>query len=102
MFGSIAGDCSHKDALGSDGNHVLLDVRTNGEYSRGSFPDSIHIPVDELRNRLMELMPYKDKTIDVYCAVGIRGHIASRILRAYGFKTRNVTGAYTTYQASRK
>ncbi len=91
-----------EEALNSDEKHVLLDVRTNGEYSRGSFPNSVHIPVDELRDRLAELQPYKNKILDVYCAVGIRGHIASRILRAYGYQTRNVTGAYTTYQAYRK
>jgi NADPH-dependent 2,4-dienoyl-CoA reductase/sulfur reductase-like enzyme/rhodanese-related sulfurtransferase len=82
----------------TDGN-VLLDVRTDREYSMGAFKDSIHIPVDELRDRIDELSQYKDKIIDVYCAVGVRGHIACRILRAYGFKARNITGAYTTYKA---
>ena len=81
-----------------DGN-VLLDVRTDREYSMGAFKNSIHIPVDELRNRLEELSPYKDRIIDVYCAVGVRGHIACRILKSYGFKVRNITGAYTTFKA---
>ncbi len=91
-----------EEALEENDDHVLLDVRTDGEYGKGTLGKCVHIPVDELRDRLGELEPYREKTIDVYCAVGIRGHIASRILRAYGYKTRNVTGAYTTFKAMTK
>ncbi len=78
---------------------ILLDVRTDQEYQQSTIEDSIHIPVDELRDRIDELLPYKDKYINAYCKVGIRSHIACRILTAHGFKCRNITGAFSTYQA---
>ncbi|MEK7329033.1 MAG: FAD-dependent oxidoreductase, partial [Chloroflexota bacterium] len=42
----------HADALG-DG--LLLDVRTSEEHDAGAIPDSLHIPIDSLRNRMSEL-----------------------------------------------
>lgn len=74
----------------------LLDVRTPEEFGRGHFPDAINIPVDELRGRLNELP--KDRQIAVYCQVGQRGYLGTRILRQRGFNAVNVGGGYKTYQ----
>ncbi len=73
----------------------LLDVRTAGEYARGNVPNSVNIPIDELRERLNEIP--KDKNIAVFCRVGIRAHSACRILNQYGYKTANVSGGYLTF-----
>jgi len=75
-------------------DYMLLDVRTEFEYKNGHVPGAIHIPVDELRDRLQELNP--DKIIVEYCQVGHRGHVADRILSQHGFKVMNVTGGYRT------
>jgi peroxiredoxin family protein/TusA-related sulfurtransferase len=40
----------------------------------------------------------KDKEILVFCQVGLRGYIAYRILKQKGFKVRNLSGGYKTYQ----
>lgn len=80
---------------------VILDVRTNKEYENGHLKDCLHIPLDELRDRIHELKEFQDEKIYVYCAVGIRAHIASRILRAYGYETVNITGGFTSYQGYR-
>lgn len=75
---------------------TLLDVRTRDENSLGSIPGSINIPVDELRERLSEVP--NDKPIYVYCAVGLRGYLANRILTQNGFKNvYNLSGGYKTY-----
>ncbi len=79
-------------------DHLLLDVRSPEEYALGHFVSSMNIPLDELRSRLAELQDYHHQLIDVYCAVGIRAHIACCILKAHGFKVRNITGAYIAYQ----
>jgi NADPH-dependent 2,4-dienoyl-CoA reductase/sulfur reductase-like enzyme/rhodanese-related sulfurtransferase len=73
----------------------LLDVRTPEEFSAGHFPDAINIPVDELRARIDELPG--DQQIAVYCQVGQRGYLATRILRQRGFNAVNVGGGYKTY-----
>ena len=49
------------------------------EREKGHIKDSIHIPLGQLRNRLDELD--KSKKYIVYCAVGLRGYIASRVLK---------------------
>lgn len=79
-----------------DSNFVVLDVREPLEREMGFIPNSINIPVDELRTRMVELD--KSKTYVVYCAVGIRGHAASRILVQSGFENIfNLIGGFTTY-----
>ena len=74
----------------------LLDVRTPDEVSAGTIPGAINIPADDLRDRLGELS--KEKEYLVFCRVGLRGYLACRTLSQKGFKCRNLTGGYTTYQ----
>ncbi|HHV58927.1 MAG TPA: FAD-dependent oxidoreductase [Clostridiaceae bacterium] len=77
--------------------YMLVDVRTEVEYGKGHIEGAINIPVDSLRSRMNELD--KDKTIIVYCQVGLRGYFAERILAQHGFKVFNVTGGYRTASA---
>jgi NADPH-dependent 2,4-dienoyl-CoA reductase/sulfur reductase-like enzyme/rhodanese-related sulfurtransferase len=75
---------------------LLLDVRTPSEHASGAIANSINIPVDDLRSRIDELP--RDKTIYVYCAVGLRGYLAMKILKANGFNdVRNLSGGFKTY-----
>lgn len=77
----------------------LLDVRTRDEFSLGSLPGAVNIPLDELRDRIDELP--KDKMIYTFCAVGLRGYLAYRILIQRGFdKVRNLSGGLKTYNAA--
>ena len=75
--------------------YEILDIRTNREYEKGNYKNSIHIPVDELRNNLDKLD--KDKKYLVYCRTGLRSYIACRILMQNGFDVYNITGGYYFY-----
>lgn len=75
----------------------ILDVRTPAEFTGGSIPSAKNISVNDLRDKLDELP--RDKTIHVYCGVGLRSYIACRILEQNGFDTRNLPGGYMTYLA---
>ena len=78
---------------------TVLDVRTAAEFERGAIPGAINVCVDELRDRLGEL-PDKDSPIVVHCAVGLRAHVAARILAQRGWSdVRNLSGGYTTWRA---
>ena len=89
-----------KDLEGRDNNNtILVDVRSEIEHANGHIEGSINIPVDDLRGRLSELDPSKE--IWVYCQVGLRGYTASRILQQKGFRVKNLTGGYKTYQLSK-
>lgn len=75
---------------------ILLDVRTKEEFSLGTIKGAINIPLDELRQRMEELP--KNKPIVVFCAVGLRGYLATKILIANGFESvKNLSGGYKTY-----
>ncbi len=75
---------------------LLLDVRTQGEFEKGFIPGAINIPVDDLRARMDELS--KDQDLAVYCQVGMRGYLATRILNQSGYSAKNISGGYKTYQ----
>ncbi len=74
----------------------LVDVRTPQEYADGHIPGAVNLSVDDLRPRLGELP--RDRQIAVYCQVGQRGYLATRILKQAGFQTANVGGGYKTYR----
>ena len=69
---------------------IILDVREKLELISGKLNNSINIPLSELRKRYAELP--KDKEIWTYCAVGLRGYIASRFLTQKGYKVKNLAG----------
>lgn len=51
---------------------------------------------DELRARLNELP--RDKELLISCQVGLRGHVACRLLSQHGFKVKNLSGGFKTWQ----
>ena len=88
------GDFSEFDADLS--SKQVVDVRTSSEIAKAPLADvenPIAIPVDELRDRINELDPAKETV--VVCGVGIRGHVASCLLRQNGFQVENLTGGAT-------
>ncbi len=74
--------------------HMLLDVRTPAEYASGTIAGAVNIPLDELRKRLGDV---PRGPLLVFCAVGLRGYIAARILAQHGFECCNLSGGYKTY-----
>lgn len=88
----------HEVSAAVEAGARVLDVRTPREFSRGSLPGAINVPVDSLRERLAEV-PGPEVPLIVTCAVGVRGHVASRMLRQLGWDdVRNLDGGYTTWR----
>lgn len=77
--------------------YEILDVRTAREFARGSIPNSVNIPIDELRERVSEI---KSHDIVVNCQVGLRGHTAASLLGELGFNAVNLDGGYQTWSQS--
>jgi len=74
-------------------NVTILDVRTKAEFSKGTITGAINIPLDDLRERMSQLDP--QKPVYVFCQIGLRGYIASRILIQNGFENvYNLSGGY--------
>lgn len=75
---------------------LIIDVRTAEEFEFGAIHGAVNIPLDEIRGRLSEIP--RNKHIYLYCAVGLRGYLAQKILRARGFEyVKNLSGGYKTY-----
>ncbi len=74
------------------GELTLLDVRTDAERKGelGEIEGSVHIPLDELRNRTGELP--KDKPVVCLCRSGRRSAMATMILQRTGIEAANVAG----------
>ena len=78
---------------------MLIDTRTPEEFSFGSIPGAINIPLDDLRDRMSEVPT--SKPIVLFCAVGLRGYLAQRILMGNGYRNvRNLSGGYKLYSAA--
>jgi rhodanese-related sulfurtransferase len=72
----------------------ILDVRDDIEVSQtGMLERAVHIPLDELRDRLQELP--RNRKILVYCQKGQRGYLAACALKAYGLdNVTNLSGGF--------
>ncbi|MGI6034612.1 MAG: FAD-dependent oxidoreductase [Limnochordia bacterium] len=101
MVGYVAGNVCNGDVDVVNWDQIqdrfVLDVREPSEYAAGHIPGAVNIPLGQLRDRLAEL---PDGEIVVYCRVGLRSYVATRILMQRGFRSvLNLNGGYTTYSA---
>ena len=80
---------------------TLVDVRTADEASLGSILGAVNIPLDDLRERMNEIPT--DRPVYLFCGVGLRGYLASNILKGHGYKdVRNLIGGLKTYESATK
>ena len=76
---------------------LVVDVRTAREWNAGHLEGALHMPVDELRDRMGEIP--QGRRIAVHCAGGYRSYVAQRILMNRGrTDVRNVLGGYSLIQ----
>src|SRR5207249_2853744 len=58
----------------SDEGATMLDVRERSEYERAHAPGALHIPYEQLQDRIAEVPRGRD--VVVYCAAGVRSSLA--------------------------
>jgi rhodanese-related sulfurtransferase len=66
----------------------IIDVREPNEYAYARIPNSIHIPLAQVINRMSEIDPNRETV--VHCKMGGRSAMAINALRQAGF-TGNLT-----------
>ena len=79
--------------IGKKDRAIFLDVRTPEEVNLLPFPFALHIPVNELPERLNELP--KDKLIIIFCSSIVRAAIVYPYLLAKGFDEVKILHATT-------
>lgn len=72
---------------------VLLDVRTEAEYSEGHVPGSVNLPLD----RLEDISYSKDTPLFVYCRSGARSGRGVEYLKRAGYENAVNIGGIITY-----
>ena len=82
----------------TDSNYQFIDVRTDGEYDSGHIPNSIHIPLQEIQDRMSEIDSLKNKNIIAYCRSGARSSKATKILVKAGFDVLNLSGGVLSWK----
>lgn len=80
-----------------EAGYILLDVRNEDEFARGQIPDSMNIPLDQLRERHSEI---KAKKVLITCQVGQRGHSATLLMKNLGYEAVNLDGGYHLWSNS--
>ena len=76
-------------------DRLLLDVRENVELAVEEVPDTVNIPLGELRARRDELP--RDREIGVICRSGQRAYYATRILLQNGFDAKVISGGMLSH-----
>lgn len=77
---------------------LLVDVRSLLENRAGTIEGAENYPLDELREYAEDMDP--DQKVVIFCAIGLRGYIACRILMQMGFKeVYNLAGGYKTWKS---
>lgn len=70
----------------STSESLLLDVREEFEVASGMAEGAVHIPLNEIEDRLGQLLPYIKCNLFIYCAAGVRSLMAARFLEERGFE----------------
>ncbi len=81
----------------SEGDVILLDVRTEGEVRQGKIPGALNIDIHDSKFVLKISQLDKSKTILVYCASGGRSGRAMKQLRKKGFTVYNLSGGISAW-----
>jgi rhodanese-related sulfurtransferase len=83
----------------NDGETLLLDVRESAEYGKGHIKNATNVPLSSLKEKLNDIMQYKDKSVLVYCATGTASGRACKMLKQAGFtNVHNLEGGLSAWQ----
>ena len=74
---------------------TIVDVRPADQYSRGSFPGAVNIPLDEFEERMESVD--REKTVYVLCHTGDRSRDCVEKLSDAGYEAVNIEGGYRAY-----
>lgn len=86
-----------KQKLDNGEDVQIIDVREPNEFAAARIPNSTHIPLGQVLNRMSEIDPARDTV--VHCKMGGRSAKAIEVLTRAGFsgKLMNLKGGITAW-----
>ena len=101
MIQEVTPDDVQKSLLNND-EVILLDVRTKEEFDRNRIKKAINVPVDEVVEKIEQLITDKTKKIYVYCLSGARSEAAVETMTQMGYKNVfSVSGGLLVWRIKR-
>ena len=70
----------------STSGYLIVDVRRADEYADGHIPGAVNVPLDDILEGQVDLLPDKEQTLLVYCYAGRRSKTAAEKLAELGYK----------------
>lgn len=77
---------------------LVIDVRRAFEWNRVHIPVAVHMPLEELPKRCLELPD--DRLLITFCTGGIRSAGAANLLVENGFEAVNMSGGLIHWRAA--
>ncbi len=90
------------DRIASRDRVLLLDVRTDRERTFQHIRGSLHIPLQQLRDRIHELQSHRQGEIVCYCQSGNRSLSAAMILQKRGYRAASLRGGIVDWNFSQR
>jgi sulfur-carrier protein adenylyltransferase/sulfurtransferase len=89
-----------RSRLDSPDAPLLIDVRSDRERRVASIPGSVHLPMNEVEQRLAEVATDPNRPIITFCATGVRSLRILPTLSALGYDDAvSMAGGITAWQA---
>lgn len=66
-------------------NGILIDVQLKRDYEKKHLLGSINIPVEEINEKIKNIIKDKNQILIVYCLKGIRSEAAMDMLKRLGY-----------------
>ena len=73
----------------------VVDVRSPEEFRERHLPGAINLPLGELTNRILAVVPDKGQPVLLHCLSGGRSGMAQRKLRQMGYRNAFNLGGYS-------
>jgi phage shock protein E len=99
LHASMAADTAVALKVAHENGAMLVDVRSEGEFSSGALEGADNYPVQGLPQSLIDAGITLDDDIIVYCRSGRRSAQAKAVLQAAGFKLVLDGGAMSALEA---
>jgi phage shock protein E len=72
----------------------VIDVRSEGEFKDRHLPGAVNIPLDRLRDEIVQVAPNKEQPLLLHCLSGTRSGMGKAMLKKMGYRNVFNLGSY--------
>src|SRR5277367_6951759 len=89
----------YKQMVSAGDQHVLVDVREDGEWAAGHAAGAMHLGKGIIERDIESRVPDKDTTLVLYCGGGFRSALAGDAIRQIGYSNViSLDGGWRAFQ----